>query len=80
MLSRVFVVIMILVSIIVLPSQFDQLINTYKERKKMGLNFHLNLSKNDKHVVVCSTTLESDMILDFLNEFYAHPLLEVRNF
>ena len=43
----------------------------------MGQNFHLNLSRYDKHVVVCSTTLDADMILDFLNEFYAHPLLQV---
>ena len=42
---------MICTSIVVLPSQFEQLIQTYKERKKMGQNFHLNLTKYDKHVV-----------------------------
>lgn len=49
--SQVFVVFMICTSIVVLPSQFEQLIATYKERKKMGQNFHLNLTKFDKHVV-----------------------------
>lgn len=27
-------------------------------------------------MVVCSTTLHADTIMDFLNEFYAHPLLQ----
>lgn len=75
--SQLFVVVMICISIIVLPSQFEQLMYTYKERKKLGQNFHINLSKKEKHVVVCSTTLDAEMILEFLNEFYAHPLLQV---
>lgn len=45
---------------------------------------HLSTSSNTfksmifkNQQVVCSTTLDADMILDFLNEFYAHPLLQV---
>lgn len=34
-------------------------------------------AQTEKHVVVCSTTLGSDTVMDFLNEFYAHPLLQV---
>lgn len=26
---------------------------------------------------VCATSLAADTIMDFLNEFYAHPLLQV---
>lgn len=33
-------------------------------------------AQTEKHVVVCSTTLGSDTVIDFLNEFYAHPLLQ----
>ncbi|KAF8786962.1 Potassium channel subfamily T member 2 like protein [Argiope bruennichi] len=33
-------------------------------------------AQNERHVVVCSTTLRSDTVMDFLNEFYAHPLLQ----
>lgn len=36
-------------------------------------------AQTEKHVVVCSTTLGSDTVMDFLNEFYAHPLLQVTN-
>ncbi|ROT68244.1 putative potassium channel subfamily T member 2 isoform X4, partial [Penaeus vannamei] len=31
---------------------------------------------NERHVVVCSTNLQADTIMDFLNEFYAHPHLQ----
>ncbi len=31
----------------------------------------------DKHVVVCSTTLRASTMVDFLNEFYADPKMEV---
>jgi hypothetical protein len=43
-----------------------------------GGNYSSHGASNDHHVVVCSTTLDSDTIMDFLNEFYAHPLLQVR--
>ena len=33
--------------------------------------------KSERHVVVCSTNLQADTIMDFLNEFYAHPHLQV---
>jgi hypothetical protein len=34
------------------------------------LNTGSHRSKNIKHVVLCSATLQYDLIIDFLNEFY----------
>ena len=31
----------------------------------------------DRHVVVCSTALRASTMIDFLNEFYADPKMEV---
>ena len=49
------------------------------ERQKLGGSYSSHRAQSEKHVVVCSTTLQADTIMDFLNEFYAHPLLQVRN-
>ncbi|KAF0292342.1 Potassium channel subfamily T member 2 [Amphibalanus amphitrite] len=74
--SQLFMVIMICVALIVLPTQFEQLAYTWMERKKLGGTYSSHRAANEKHVVVCSTTLHADTIMDFLNEFYAHPLLQ----
>ncbi|XP_037082349.1 potassium channel subfamily T member 2-like [Pollicipes pollicipes] len=58
------------------PSLFEQLAYTWMERKKLGGSYSSHRAANEKHVVVCSTTLHADTIMDFLNEFYAHPLLQ----
>jgi hypothetical protein len=76
--SQLFMVAMICIALIVLPTQFEQLAFTWMERQKLGGNYSSHRASNDHHVVVCSTTLHSDTIMDFLNEFYAHPLLQVR--
>jgi len=47
------------------------------ERQKLGGSYSSHRAQSEKHVVVCSTTLHADTIMDFLNEFYAHPLLQV---
>lgn len=47
------------------------------ERQKLGGSYSSHRAHSEKHVVVCSTTLQADTIMDFLNEFYAHPLLQV---
>ncbi|RWS01062.1 potassium channel subfamily T member 2-like protein [Dinothrombium tinctorium] len=75
--SQLFMVIMICVALIVLPTQFEQLAYTWMEKQKLGGNYSIHRAQNEKHVVVCSTTLRSDTTMDFLNEFYAHPLLQV---
>lgn len=58
--------------------QFEQLAYTWMERQKLGGSYSSHRAQSEKHVVVCSTTLQADTIMDFLNEFYAHPLLQVR--
>ncbi|XP_069990778.1 potassium channel subfamily T member 2 isoform X11 [Penaeus vannamei] len=74
--SQLFMVIMICVALIVLPTQFEQLAFTWMERKKLGGTYSAHRAQNERHVVVCSTNLQADTIMDFLNEFYAHPHLQ----
>ncbi|XP_048506822.1 potassium channel subfamily T member 2 isoform X12 [Athalia rosae] len=74
--SQLYMVIMICVALIVLPTQFEQLAFTWMERQKLGGSYSSHRAQSEKHVVVCSTTLQADTIMDFLNEFYAHPLLQ----
>lgn len=47
------------------------------EKQRSGGEYGSRMAKSEKHVVVCTTTLRADAILDFLNEFYAHPMLQV---
>ncbi|XP_054711041.1 potassium channel subfamily T member 1-like [Uloborus diversus] len=74
--SQLFMVVMICVALIVLPTQFEQLAYTWMERQKLGFAYSRHRAQNERHVVVCSTMLRSDTVMDFLNEFYAHPLLQ----
>nr|XP_018901015.1 PREDICTED: potassium channel subfamily T member 2 isoform X3 [Bemisia tabaci] len=74
--SQLYMVIMICVALIVLPTQLEQLAFTWMERQKLGGSYSSHRAQSEKHVVVCSTTLHADTIMDFLNEFYAHPLLQ----
>jgi len=75
--SQLFMVAMICIALIVLPTQFEQLAFTWMERQKLGGSYSSHRAQHERHVVVCSTTLLADTIMDFLNEFYAHPLLQV---
>lgn len=75
--SQLFMIIMICVALIVLPTQFEQLAYTWLEKQKLGGSYSIHRAQIEKHVVVCSTTLRADTVMDFLNEFYAHPLLQV---
>ena len=47
------------------------------EKQKRGTSYSKHRAETEKHVVVCSTTLQYNIIMDFLNEFYAHPMLKV---
>ena len=47
------------------------------EKQKRGTSYSKHRAESEKHVVVCSTTLQYNIIMDFLNEFYAHPMLKV---
>lgn len=68
-----------LCNLIHLDKQFEQLAFTWMERQKLGGSYSSHRAQSEKHVVVCSTTLHADTIMDFLNEFYAHPLLQGKN-
>ncbi|KAL8609629.1 hypothetical protein ACOMHN_023765 [Nucella lapillus] len=74
--SQVFMIIMIAVTIITLPTQFEQLALTWLERQKLGGTYSSHRAQTEKHVVVCTTTLQADTVMDFLHEFYAHPMLQ----
>ena len=56
--------------------QLEQLAFTWMERQKQGGTYSSHRAQTEKHVVVCATTLHADTIMDFLNEFYAHPKLQ----
>uniref|UniRef100_A0A1I8JM32 Ion_trans_2 domain-containing protein n=1 Tax=Macrostomum lignano TaxID=282301 RepID=A0A1I8JM32_9PLAT len=65
--SQLFMILMICVAITVLPSQVEKLVVTWIERKAMARNTWL----------CARLPLHSDNhIMDFLNEFYAHPKLQ----
>lgn len=57
--------------------QFEQLAYTWMERQKQGGAYSSHRAQTEKHVVVCTTTLQADTVMDFLNEFYSHPKLQV---
>ncbi|XP_065124179.1 potassium channel subfamily T member 2 [Paramisgurnus dabryanus] len=74
--SKLLVVIMIFVALLVLPIQFEQLAFLWMERQKSGGNYSRHRAENEKHVVLCVSSLKINRLMDFLNEFYAHPGLE----
>lgn len=49
------------------------------ERQKSGGNYSRHRAQTEKHVVLCVTSLKIDLLMDFLNEFYAHPRLQVHH-
>ncbi len=57
--------------------QFEELAYLWMERQKSGGNYSRHRAQTEKHVVLCVTSLKIDLLMDFLNEFYAHPRLQV---
>ncbi len=47
------------------------------ERQKSGGNYSRYRAQTEKHVVLCVSCLKIDLLMDFLNEFFAHPRLQV---
>ncbi|KAA8584423.1 hypothetical protein FQN60_008208 [Etheostoma spectabile] len=74
--SQLLVVIMICVALVVLPLQFEELMYLWMERQKSGGNYSRHRAQTEKHVVLCVSTLKIDLLMDFLNELYAHPRLQ----
>lgn len=63
----------------VVARQFEELIYLWMERQKSGGNYSRHRAQTEKHVVLCVSALKIDLLMDFLNEFYAHPRLQVGN-
>lgn len=63
-----------------LPSlcQFEELAYLWMESQKLGGNYSRHRAQTEKHVVLCVSSLKIDLLMDFLNEFYAHPRLQVQ--
>ena len=57
--------------------QFEELAYLWMERQKSGGNYSRHRAQTEKHVVLCVSSLKIDLLMDFLNEFYAHPRLQV---
>jgi hypothetical protein len=65
--------------VLIAPSpQFEELVYLWMERQKSGGNYSRHRARTEKHVVLCVSSLKIDLLMDFLNEFYAHPRLQVR--
>ncbi|XP_034145688.1 potassium channel subfamily T member 2 isoform X13 [Esox lucius] len=74
--SKLLVIIMISVALVVLPMQFEQMAYLWMESQKSGGNYSRRRAESEKHVVLCVRSLKIDLLMDFLNEFYAHPELQ----
>ncbi|CAI9615520.1 unnamed protein product, partial [Staurois parvus] len=46
------------------------------ERQKSGGNYSRYRAQTEKHVVLCVSSLKIYLLMDFFNEFYAHPRLQ----
>lgn len=60
-----------------LSFQFEELAYLWMESQKLGGNYSRHRAQTEKHVVLCVSSLKIDLLMDFLNEFYAHPRLQV---
>ncbi|XP_067309243.1 potassium channel subfamily T member 2 [Pseudorasbora parva] len=74
--SKLLVVIMIFVALMVLPIQFEDLVYLWMERQKSGGDYSRQRAETEKHVVLCVSSIKINLLMDFLNEFYAHPRLQ----
>ncbi|XP_078326060.1 potassium channel subfamily T member 2-like isoform X5 [Crassostrea virginica] len=74
--SQLYMLTMIFAALIVFPRQLEHLGYTWLERQRQGGAYSHHRAQTERHVVVCTTTLQSDTVLDFLNEFYAHGILQ----
>ena len=57
--------------------QFEQLAYLWMERQKSGGNYSRHRAETERNVVLSVSSLKIDLLMDFLNEFYAHPKLQV---
>ena len=64
--SKIVVIFMIFVALAIIPIHIEQIAVLYFEQQRM-VDY---TDTTAKHVVLCTTELRFDAILDFLNEFY----------
>ncbi|XP_063714378.1 potassium channel subfamily T member 2-like isoform X8 [Symsagittifera roscoffensis] len=74
--SRMFVAVTICAALMVIPIQLEKMAFYWRERQKQGGTYSSHRAETEKHVILCATYLSSDVLMDFLNEFYAHPALQ----
>ncbi|XP_071480068.1 potassium channel subfamily T member 2-like [Diadema antillarum] len=74
--SQLYIMMMICAALVLLPLQLENLAYLIVERQKQGGTYSRHRAQTEKHVVVCATNLQYDLIVDFLNEFYAHNHLQ----
>lgn len=65
------------INVVVIFWQFEELAYLWMESQKLGGNYSRHRAQTEKHVVLCVSSLKIDLLMDFLNEFYAHPRLQV---
>lgn len=75
-LGQLFMLLMIGVAFIFLPRQLESIASTWIDKGKEGRDFSATQAKTSKHVVVCIASISPDIVMDFLNEFFAHSELE----
>ncbi|CAI9720396.1 Potassium channel subfamily T member 2 [Octopus vulgaris] len=75
-LGQLFMLAMIVIAFAFIPRQLESIGSTFIDKKKEGKEFSKDNAKRHKHVVVFITAIFPDVIMDFLNEFFAHPDLQ----
>ncbi|CAF0855636.1 unnamed protein product, partial [Brachionus calyciflorus] len=70
--AKLFMGVIIIVALVVVPTQLEHLASLWFERQNLGASYSTHRAAHERHIVVCSTALQYDLIFDFLNEFYAH--------
>jgi hypothetical protein len=58
--------------------KLEHLASLWLERQNLGASYSAQQAALEKHIVVIATSLQYDIIFDFLNEFYAHRKNQVK--
>ncbi|KAL3891793.1 hypothetical protein ACJMK2_004040 [Sinanodonta woodiana] len=74
--SRLFMILMICVALAFIPIQIQIIVSTWIQRGQAGKEYTQRKAAGNKHVIVCSQNLSTETVMDFLQEFFAHPKLE----
>ncbi|KAK6183676.1 hypothetical protein SNE40_011106 [Patella caerulea] len=75
-LGQLFMFVMIIVAFTFIPRQLEEIASTWIQQKKSGGEYKKGESSRYRHVVVCLKSPNTEVVMNFLNEFYAHPKLE----